>query len=135
MSDEFAFVTEMSIRYRDLDPWNHVNNAVYATYLEQARVEYLGSVLDDAVGSQAFVLVHLDLDFVDSIEYEDDVSVPLRVADLGTSSLTFEYEVRANGSVAAAGTSTQVHMGPDGSPTPLPDDWRETLRGFEPALD
>jgi acyl-CoA thioester hydrolase len=75
----------MDVRYRDLDTWNHVNNAVYATYLEQARIDYLDSV-------------------------------------------------RADGEVAATGHSTQVHMGADGSPAPLPEDWRAAIVAFEPAL-
>jgi acyl-CoA thioester hydrolase len=52
----------------------------------------------------------------------------------GTSSLAFGYEVRADGAVAATGETTQVFMGEEGTPTPLPDQWRETIEQFEPAL-
>jgi acyl-CoA thioester hydrolase len=104
--DRFEFVTEMSIRYRDLDPWDHVNNAVYATYLEQARIQYLDAVLDESMGGRDFVLAHLELDYQQSVEYRE---------------------------VAATGETTQVHIGADG-PAPLPDSWRETIEQFEPAL-
>jgi acyl-CoA thioester hydrolase len=135
MNDEFAYVTEMDVRYRDLDTWNHVNNAVYATYLEQARIDYLDSVLADGIGSRDFVLAHLDIDFHAAVEYEDETTIALRASEIGTSSLTFEYEVRADGEVAATAHSTQVHMGEDGAPTPLPDDWRAAIVEFEPALE
>ncbi|WP_136717588.1 acyl-CoA thioesterase [Halorientalis salina] len=131
--DRFEFVTEMSIRYRDLDPWDHVNNAVYATYLEQARIQYLDAVLDESMGGRDFVLAHLELDYQQSVEYRDELTIALRVSEMGTSSLSFAYEVRADGEVAATGETTQVHIGADG-PAPLPDSWRETIEQFEPAL-
>jgi len=133
--DAVEFVVEIPLRYRDLDPWDHVNNAVYATYLEQARIEYLDAVLDAPLEARDFVLAHLELAFHDAIEYGDDPVVALRVSELGTSSLSFAYEVRANGTVAATAETTQVHIGADRSPAPLPDGWRETIREFEPALD
>lgn len=139
MQDEsdaaFEFLVEIPLRYRDLDPWDHVNNAVYASYLEQARIEYFDAVLDEPLEKRDFVLAHLELDYHDSIEYDDDPVVALRVSELGSSSLSFAYEVRANGTVAATAETTQVHIGADRSPAPLPDGWRETVREFEPALD
>ena len=131
----FEFVLELPIRYRDLDPLNHVNNTVYATYLEQARIDYLDAVLEAPLDDREFVLVHLEIDYRDSIEYDDDLSVALRVTDIGTTSLSFGYEVRADDTVAATGETTQVFMGDDRTPTPLPEAWRETIRQFEPGLD
>ena len=130
----FEFVTEMEIRYRDLDPWDHVNNVVYGTYLEQARIEYMDAVIDEPLEDRDFVLAHLELDYHQSVEYRHDLTVAVRASDLGTSSLSFAYEVRADGEVAATGETTQVHMGADG-PAPLPESWRETIERFEPALD
>ena len=40
-----TFETTIGVRYRDIDAMGHVNNAVYATYLEQARVRYVDHVL------------------------------------------------------------------------------------------
>jgi len=131
--DRFEFVTEMPIRYRDLDPWDHVNNVVYGTYLEQARIEYLDSVLDAPLEQREVVLAHLELDFEQSVEYDDDLTVAVRASEVGTSSISLVYEVRADGEVAATGETTQVYVDDDG-PAPLPDSWRETIERFEPAL-
>ncbi len=38
---EYPVVLEITVRFRDLDAMGHVNNAVYLTYFEEARVEYL----------------------------------------------------------------------------------------------
>jgi acyl-CoA thioester hydrolase len=133
-ADPFEFVADMDIRYRDLDPWDHVNNAVYGTYLEQSRIRYMDSVLDEPLEDRDFVLAHMELDYVQSVEYRHDLTIAVRASDLGTSSLSFTYEVRADGEVAATGETTQVHIGEDG-PAPLPEAWRETITTFEPALD
>ena len=131
---DFEYVAEIPIRYRDLDTWGHVNNVVYGTYLEEARSEYRDAVLDDPMEDRDFVIAHLELDYLDSLELDDDCLVAIRVKNLGESSLTFEYEVRNGDGVAATGESTQVHVTPDGSPIPLPDRWRAAITEFEPGL-
>ncbi|MFB6178977.1 MAG: acyl-CoA thioesterase [Halorientalis sp.] len=130
----FEFVTDVPIRYRDLDPWDHVNNAVYATYLEQGRLRYMDAVIDDPLESRDFVLAHLELDFEQSVTFEDSLTVAVRASDVGRSSLSLVYEVRADDVVAATGETTQVHVGEDGA-TPLPDAWRAAITTFEPALE
>lgn len=131
--DDFAFVADMAVRFRDLDPWDHVNNAVYGTYLEQARIEYMDEVLAETVGSRTFVLVHQELTYDAPITYGQDLTVAVRASEMGTSSLTFIYEVRADGDAVATAETTQVYM--DGEePAPLPAAWRDAIRDFEPGL-
>jgi acyl-CoA thioester hydrolase len=133
---EFAFTTPIPIRYRDLDPWDHVNNAVYATYLEEARTEYLDTVFETPMEARDFVLANLELDYRAPITYNSGgVEIAVRAAELGSSSLTLSYEVRrSDGVVSATGETTQVHMGEDGTPTPLPEEWRTAIAEFEPDL-
>mgnify|MGYP006285120581 FL=1 len=134
---EFAFTTAIPIRYRDLDPWDHVNNAVYATYLEEARTEYLDTVFETPMEARDFVLANLELDYRAPITYDSDgVEIAVRTGDLGSSSLTLVYEVRrSDGTVSATGETTQVHMGEGGTPPPLPAEWRGSIGEFEPGLD
>jgi len=54
------------------------------------------------------VLASLELEYERAIEADDDVTVALRVADLGTSSLPMAYEIRAGGSRAATASTVQV---------------------------
>jgi acyl-CoA thioester hydrolase len=132
---DFAYVLDMPVRFRDLDPLDHVNNAVYATYLEQVRTDYLDDVLEGQVEDGDFVLANLEIDYLTPVHYEDDLSIAIRTSELGSSSLHCEYEVRANDAVAAMGETTQVHIDENGRPTRLPDAWREALERFEPGLD
>ena len=130
MSDDFEadFVYDMQVRFRDIDPMNHVNNAVYATYLEQARAALYRERLDVDLGEVDTVLAHLEIDFRAPIELEDNVTVALEIGDLGRSSVPMDYEIRADGDVAATGHTVQVVFDRDtGESVPVPDEWRATF--------
>lgn len=137
--ESFRFDVELTVRYRDLDTLGHVNNAVYGTYLEQARVRYFDRVLAEPFEEREMVLAHLDVDFRRPVELDDgSVRVACGVTDLGESSIRMAYEVYASGTdeapePAATAESVQVAWDGEGS-RPVPDDWRERIRGFEPAL-
>ena len=127
--DEDAFTVDVEIRFRDLDAMGHVNNAVYATYLEHARARYFREVVDVALDDADTVLAHLSLDYRTPIDLDADVAtVALSVPRLGTSSIPMAYEVRAGGEVAATAESVQVVFDREtGASRPLPDDWRARI--------
>ena len=59
-----TFETEIAVRYRDLDTYGHVNNAVYATYVEQARLAYLTTVLGaETPRDLSIVIAELTVEF------------------------------------------------------------------------
>jgi acyl-CoA thioester hydrolase len=131
MSD-YSFTYDVDVRYRDLDPMGHVNNAVYASYFEQARLSYFEEVLDVPLREVESVLATLEIDFRRPVEPGDDVTVALRVPELGESSVPMEYEVRADGAVAATGRTVQVAVDKETtSPRPIPESWCEDIRAFE----
>jgi len=129
---EFSYETEMPVRFRDIDAVGHVNNAVYATYLEQARIEYIEAVMGTEVVESGSVIVHLDIDYERSIEHGADVTVGVRVPEIGGSSIPMEYEIRADGATAATGSTVMVTVDPEtGSARPLPDRWRDRIAAHE----
>ncbi|UPW00742.1 acyl-CoA thioesterase [Halorussus gelatinilyticus] len=131
MSD-YSFTHDVDVRYRDLDPMGHVNNGVYASYLEQARIAYFEQVLDVPLRDIESVLASLELDFRRPVEMDHDVTVAMRVPEIGESSLPMEYEVRADGAVAATGETVQVAVERETkSSRPIPESWRENIREFE----
>lgn len=133
MSD-FRFETELAVRYRDLDPLGHVNNAVYASYMEQARTRYLKRVLGTPPADIQAVIAHIEIDFRQSIEGDDDVVVGVRTTGFGESSITMEYEISANGTLSATGETVMVAVDREGSPVEVPADTREAIRAFEGHL-
>lgn len=124
--DEFPFEVELETRFRDVDAMGHVNNAVYATYLEQARVTYLAEVGDTELEEVGIVLADLTIDYRRPIEFGQTVTVGIRAADVGTTSLNFEYEIRADDEVVATAESTTVRVDRDsGESVPIPGEWRD----------
>ena len=129
--EDFPIVVSVDVRYRDLDTFNHVNNAVYLTYFEQARVAYfksLGWRSDDA----SVVVARAEVNYRRPIFLEDEVKVGCRVARFGTRSYVMEYLVVAGGEVAADGQTVQVFL-KQGKPAPLPDSLIDRIRAIEEA--
>jgi len=120
----------IEIRWRDLDAYRHVNNAVYATYLEECRDEWMEVALGDAGDLWDFVLARVAIDFREELTQEDDaVVVSARLSRIGRSSLTLREEIRKlDGTLAAEAESVLVARDPKiGRSRPLSDSERAAL--------
>ncbi|MBS3783437.1 MAG: acyl-CoA thioesterase [Anaerolineae bacterium] len=139
MSDElFRFATTVEVRWRDLDAMNHVNNAVYFTYLEQARVHYLRELglIPEMPSGVGFILAEARCQYTSPLTLGERVTVRIRVSDLGRSSFVFTYRMEGqDGRLVAEARSTQVcyDYGNERS-IPLSDAWRQAILAFEPGL-
>jgi len=129
---DFEYETELQVRFADLDAMGHVNNAVYATYLEQARVDYYADVLGVGLDDIDTVLVNLEIDYRHEVTLADEtVTVAMGVRSIGESSVVVGYEVRAGDRVAATAETTQVYVDPDeGGSRPLPEEWIERMESL-----
>lgn len=128
-----GFETTVGVRFRDIDAMGHVNNAVYATYAEQARVDYFDQVLDRDLSALGSVLATIAIDYRHPIEIDDGpLTIVVSVPELGTASIPMNYEVRsADGRVAAEIESVQVAYDRDaGESRPIPEDWREAIESY-----
>lgn len=118
-----AFVTEIDVRFGDLDPMGHVNHAAYAGYLEQTRARYYDAVIGTAMEDVDVVVAHLEIDYVRPIGFRDDLEVHLSVSSIGETSIPMDYEVYADGELAATATTVQVIVDPGtGEGRPVPHD-------------
>ncbi len=131
MADDYA--VDVTVRFRDIDAMGHVNNAVYATYLEHARVGYYRDVVGSSLAEADTVLAHLSVDYRAPIELDDGtVEVSVSVPRLGDSSIPMAYEVVASGAVAATAETVQVVIDREtGESVPIPEGWREAIEAFE----
>jgi acyl-CoA thioester hydrolase len=100
----------IEIRWNDLDVYGHVNNAIYLTYLEEVRDEWLGGSLGDPDQVWNWVLVHVEIDYRRELALADDVAVATcRLDRIGTSSVTTREEVRTvDGELAAEAKAVLV---------------------------
>jgi acyl-CoA thioester hydrolase len=127
-----TYTVDIDVRFRDIDALGHVNNAVYATYVEQARTRYFRDVLDVDISQSSNVLASLSIDFRRPIELPDgDVTVTVELAELGRSSATMTHEVRAGDAVAAEAEATIVALDPEtGKPAPIPEEHRSKMESY-----
>jgi acyl-CoA thioester hydrolase len=103
----------IEIRWRDVDAYEHVNNAVYATYLEECRDEWVGRALGEAGDAWDFVLARVAIDFRRELRLEDEwVMVTCELERIGTSSLTLREEIRTKDGTLSA-ESEAVLVGRD----------------------
>jgi acyl-CoA thioester hydrolase len=127
-------VTEVRvpIRWRDLDGYGHVNNAVFLTYLEEARDAWVQDALGALTDTWDFVLARVAIDYRSELRQEDgSVLVRCGLDSVGRSSIhTREQVVKADGTLAAEASSVIVPRDPaTGHSRPLTDPERAALDG------
>ena len=107
----------ITVRFSDCDPLGHVNNAVYSTYLEQARFALwraqAGVELRRAArgeGREGFILARTEIDFRSEAHEGDELEVRLTLDGFGRTSATYSYEVvdAATGRLVANAKTVQV---------------------------
>ena len=126
--DAYPFVYRDTVRFRDLDGMGHVNNAVFLTYMESARIAFLSSLGAGDSPQHSLILARAEVDFRSPIAFGDEVEVGVRTSRVGTKSFELEYEVRADGRVAAEGKSVLVGYDYErGASVEIPAKWREWL--------
>ena len=123
--------TDIQVRFRDIDSMDHVNNAVYATYLEQARAAFYDKVFGEPLTDVDSVLATLTIDYRAPIELGDRVTVSVAVTELGRSTIPMEYEITLeDGTVAATAETVQVAFDrEEGTSRPIPEAWRRAIEG------
>jgi acyl-CoA thioester hydrolase len=90
-----AHEKRVEIRWRDVDAYQHVNNAVYATYLEECRDEWVDLALRGTGDPWDYVLARVAIDFRRELTLEDEeIVVSCRLERIGSSSITLREEVR-----------------------------------------
>jgi acyl-CoA thioester hydrolase len=120
----------IEIRWRDLDAYDHVNNAVYLTYLEEVRDEWLERALGRDRAAWGYVLARVAIDFRRELRQDDDeVVASCSLARLGTSSVTTQEALRTRaGEVAAEAEAVLVAQDRATRQTrPLSEDERRAL--------
>lgn len=136
MTDEFRHRTTLGVRFRDIDAFGHVNNAVFFSYVEQARIRYLLDVLatDEPFDRLPLILARVELDFRAPIFFGDDVIVETRVDRIGRSSIAMTHRITAGTGerlVADVDTVLVTYDYKRAAPMPVPADWRARLAAHE----
>ena len=128
----FGYEVPIQVRWRDLDAFAHVNNAVFASWIEVARAELWR---DRFGGREAldipFVVARLEIDYRRPVGLYDRVVVGVRAADVRGSSFAFEYRIESEGELAAAARTVLACVDRDsGRPVRIPAALRSKLETF-----
>jgi acyl-CoA thioester hydrolase len=92
---KFPFSMPIAVRFRDIDGMGHVNNAVYFTYIEHARTDYLMRVMRvKRIDEVDWIVATASLAFKRPVAYGDPIEVRVRPTKIGTTSFTLFYEIR-----------------------------------------
>ncbi|HUH16545.1 MAG TPA: thioesterase family protein [Methylomirabilota bacterium] len=132
MTDEFRHRTSVQVRFRDIDAFGHVNNAVFFSYVELARIRYLLDVLkpDQPFDRLPLILARVELDFRSPITFGEEVSVETRVDRVGRTSFAMSHRMTAGpeGRLAADVQTVLVTYDYETArPMPVPDEWRARM--------
>jgi acyl-CoA thioester hydrolase len=138
-----VFTHQLAVRFRDCDPMGHVNNAVYLTYLEQARFHHwrAAAVVRHTIASEAaanaaappdipgVIVARVEIDYRRAAKYGDLLRIDLGVAAIGRTSFTYEYEIRdtTNALVVSAKTVIVRFDYAAGKPVPISDELKAAL--------
>lgn len=124
---DFAFETIVPVRHTDRDRLGHVNNAIYATYLEEGRVDYFEEGLGHPLGDRSMLIASLSIDFESQIR-RGPVTVGLAITRIGESSFDFEYEITVDEHTAATAKTVQVAYDVERErKIQFPEEWREAV--------
>lgn len=135
---EYNFFYPIEVRYGDLDPQGHVNNAKFLTYFEQARIQYwiqMGFFTKDQSFMEIGVIVaDVHLAYLEPVYFGQNIKVGVRVIKLGNKSMTWEQNVvdADTGRELAKGELVIVTYDYKiGKTIPIPQEWREKIIAFE----
>lgn len=129
------FVHKLEVRFRDCDPMGHVNNAVYLTYLEQARFahwralwKYRQEGWDRRV--PGVILARAEVDYRGQAREGDVLDIRLTIAKLGRTSFHYEYGIvdQAGQLILEAKTVQVLYDYAAKTPVEIPDDIRQMLK-------
>jgi len=130
----YRFVLPREVEFRDIDVAGHVNNAVYLTYLETARIRYLIDVLGPQFAYEvSLILARIEIDFRSPARFPETLELGARVTRLGTKSFDMEHEVRGgDGRLVLEASSVLVAYDYEANaPMAVHEDWRARLDAYE----
>ena len=128
----------MEVRYGDLDPQGHVNNAKYLTYFEQARVSYLTKLglfsKDQSFAELGVIIADIHIQFKAPVVWGAALKAGVRTAKIGGKSLTIEQcvadaesdKLYAVGTVVLVAYDYAIH-----ETTAVPEAWRNSITQYE----
>ncbi len=144
LAGDFAHRVEIDVRFADTDAMGHVNNAIYLTYCEMARIRYWTDVTGEPIapgheGAESLILAEARITYRAPVFHGERVTVETRATRIGSASFTLEHRLTAcppDGASRLVATSESVMVRYDYAterPAPLGASFVAAIEGFEGA--
>lgn len=133
----YRFYHPIEVRYADIDAQRHVNNAIYFSYMEQARAQYLRSLglwSDEDYDRLGVILAEATCRFLRAIEFGQPIRVGAATVRLGNKSFEMAHSIQDSEGGIEFAVGQVVLVAYDyqaGTSIPVPDRWREIMAEFE----
>ncbi len=127
----------VEVRFGDIDAMGHVNNAVYLSYFEQARMAWFSELIGGEWNweNHGIVLARNEVDYIEPVYLSDQVRIQTSCVKVGASSLVLTYEIfrqpKSGGEERLCSKGLSVLVCFDyakGEKRPVPELWRERLQ-------
>jgi len=132
----YRFLFNVEVRFRDLDAIGHVNNAVYLTYMESARLAYWMQVTGRRdLRDIGIILARTECDYRSPAGLGEVMEVGVRCASMRRSSFVLEFRIEVLGTGRLVAEARKVLVRYDyskGAVVPLEDDLKARLRAQDP---
>jgi len=135
---DFHFYHPIEIRYGDLDPQGHVNNAKHLTYFEQARVAYMIELglftKDQSFMEIGVILADVHITYLAPVYYGQNIKVGVRAAKLGNRSMTWQQnivDIDTGREIARGEVVLVAYDYREEKTIPIPQEWRRKILEFE----
>lgn len=120
----------LQIRYGDLDTLGHVNNAVYLTYFELGRIDFMTKFFEEFDPSKInFVIAHAEVDFKKPTHLQDQITERTYISEVGNTSFTFSHYIEndMDGTIHCKGKTVAVMLSKNGEKIFVPDELRNLV--------
>ena len=108
--ETFRHWHKITIRSADEDPLGHVNNTIYAVWIELARVMLIKPYLEASPDWMDTVLASMTIDFLSETHFPGDVDVGARLVHIGNRSIRSVYGVFRDGTCLATSSCVNVYF-------------------------
>ena len=126
--------SKVNIRFSDVDLFGHVNNAVYLTYFEEARVEFFDKIIgyDYNWSKQGIILARFEVDFIIPVHFREEIFIRTKCSRIGNKSFDLVYEMYhvkdGKEILNSTGTSVMVMFDyEEKKSVVVPKEWRQKL--------
>ena len=133
--EDFPHRTKDIIRYGDLDGNSHVNNAVFSTFLESARVT-LFRPPERGLMPQGWIwtLAHIAIDYLGEMQWPGTAETGIGLIELGRTSAVFRQAIFFDGRCVATARAVNVLIDEaTRRPAVIPDDVRKNYERWRMA--